>query len=145
MLNHLCVISSPPTVFVIESNPHRCSADSGQKRRPVSIGQVNHCIELTSPQSGDQPRLCPQRPLVKDYDLVQIGVPAQYLFCPTIYQHRDPHIRSCSLNGSNSRRRQQHVTNITELDNEDVTHAHPLPIVNRRTGPFTFFSLNLSR
>jgi hypothetical protein len=110
-------------MLVVESNPNRRPADPTQKRRPVSIRQIDHRVESPATQPGDEPPLCRQRFFVENHNLVYIRVPGQYVFRPTIDHHRDPNIRSYSFDGADGRRRQQDVTDVSEFNNEDVMHA----------------------
>src|SRR4029077_4759591 len=105
-----------PTVLVVETNSYRRPAGPTQKRRPISIRQIDHRVESPMSKPGDETRLCRQRSFVEDYDLVQIRVPGQYVFRPTIDHHRNQNIGSCSFDGPDGRCRQQDVTDVAEFD-----------------------------
>ena len=106
-------------MLVVEPNPNRRPADPTQKRRPVSIRQIDHRIESPTAQTRDELPLCRQRSFIEDYDLVQVRVSRQHVFGPAIHHHRDPDIRSCRFDGSQGRRRQQDVADVAEFDDQE--------------------------
>jgi hypothetical protein len=110
-------------MLVVESNSNRRPTDPTQKRRAVSIGQIDHCVESSTTQPGNKPPLYRQRPFIEDQNLVHVLVSRQHIFRPAIHHHRNPDIRLCRFDGSKGRRRQQDVTDVAELDDEDVSHG----------------------
>lgn len=103
-------------MLVVEANPDRCPTDPAQKRRPVSIGQIDHGIESPTAEFDNEPPLRDHRPLVQNQDLVNVRVSRQYAFRPAIHHHRNPNIRPCGLDGTQGRRGQQDVPDVAELD-----------------------------
>jgi hypothetical protein len=61
-------------MLVVEPNPNRRPADPTQKRRSVSIGQIDHRIEPTTAEAGDEPPLRLKRSFIEDHYLVHVRI-----------------------------------------------------------------------
>src|SRR2546426_2697610 len=117
-----CVQEPSPAAFLVKSNTNRCAAQSSQDRRTVAIGEIDHAVEAASPKLAQKSELRAGSPSIHHQHLVHVRVPFKDVLGPTVHDHREACVRKPVPEGAQYWRRQEHIPNIPELDDQNVAH-----------------------
>lgn len=118
------VQQSSPAMFGIEADsdwgPRRQAHEGG----PIAVGEIHDGVIVCSPQIPKKPELSRERALLSYQDFVDIRIVPEHLLGPAIEQRRELGVGVCLAEGPEDGRCQEHITDVTELDDEEIRERH---------------------